>query len=130
MLGYLSGVLQNFTTVITTILYSFHKCIVVKTLCIGLIPLVSLCRRRAEGVNDTAKSTKRALDVSEKAIEEAKSALKEAHNNLNRTRNATAEVQHVRTVCVCFTATLSLLSEKQVDHLPVELSNVDAAFPF
>lgn len=45
-------------------------------------------------MKDTANNTKQALDVSQKAIEKARAALKEAHNNLNSTRNATAEVQH------------------------------------
>lgn len=53
-----------------------------------------LSRIRADGVKDEADITKQALDVSEKAIEKAKKALKEAVNNLNSTRNATAEVQH------------------------------------
>ena len=44
-------------------------------------------------MKDSANNTKQALDVSEKAIKKAKTALKDAHNNLNSTRNATAEVQ-------------------------------------
>lgn len=41
--------------------------------------------------------TKEALKASGKAIEKAQAALKEAHNNLNSTRNATAEVQNLGT---------------------------------
>lgn len=56
-----------------------------------------LCRRRAEEVKDMTNITKEALKASGKAIEKAQAALKEAHNNLNSTRNATAEVQNLGT---------------------------------
>uniref|UniRef100_A0A669CLA0 Laminin, beta 2-like n=1 Tax=Oreochromis niloticus TaxID=8128 RepID=A0A669CLA0_ORENI len=45
-------------------------------------------------VKDMTNITKEALKASGKAIEKAQAALKEAHNNLNSTRNATAEVQN------------------------------------
>uniref|UniRef100_A0A673CE11 Laminin subunit beta-1 n=1 Tax=Sphaeramia orbicularis TaxID=375764 RepID=A0A673CE11_9TELE len=41
--------------------------------------------------DDAANNTKRALDVSKKAINKAAAALKDALNNLNSTRNATTE---------------------------------------
>lgn len=56
-----------------------------------------LCRSRAEEVKDMTNITKEALKASGKAIEKAQAALKEAHNNLNSTRNATAEVQNLGT---------------------------------
>lgn len=43
-------------------------------------------------MKDAANNTKQALDVSEKAIQKARAALKEANDNLNSTRNATAQV--------------------------------------
>lgn len=61
----------------------------------------ALCRSRAEEVKNTANDTRSALDLSEEAIDKAKMALDEAHNNLNSTRNATAEVQHGNRVCLC-----------------------------
>uniref|UniRef100_A0AAX7TEQ7 Laminin, beta 2-like n=1 Tax=Astatotilapia calliptera TaxID=8154 RepID=A0AAX7TEQ7_ASTCA len=48
-------------------------------------------------VKDMTNITKEALKASGKAIEKAQAALKEAHNNLNSTRNATAEVQNLGT---------------------------------
>lgn len=45
-------------------------------------------------MKNTANDTRQALDLSEEAIDKARMALEEAHNNLNSTRNATAEVQH------------------------------------
>uniref|UniRef100_A0AAX7SDX4 Laminin, beta 2-like n=1 Tax=Astatotilapia calliptera TaxID=8154 RepID=A0AAX7SDX4_ASTCA len=53
--------------------------------------------KRAEEVKDMTNITKEALKASGKAIEKAQAALKEAHNNLNSTRNATAEVQNLGT---------------------------------
>ncbi|XP_023188119.1 laminin subunit beta-2-like [Xiphophorus maculatus] len=50
--------------------------------------------RQAVGVRDLVNSTKQALNVSEVAIEKAKAALKEARDNLNRTKNSTAEVEN------------------------------------
>uniref|UniRef100_A0A4W6G1H4 Laminin, beta 2-like n=1 Tax=Lates calcarifer TaxID=8187 RepID=A0A4W6G1H4_LATCA len=57
--------------------------------------LLDKAKDRAEEVKDAANNTRQALDESKKAIEKARTALKEANENLNSTRNATAEVQHV-----------------------------------
>ena len=45
------------------------------------------------GVKDKVDLTKKALDVSQKAIGQAEGALRDALDNLNRTRNATATVR-------------------------------------
>ncbi|TNN38678.1 Laminin subunit beta-2 [Liparis tanakae] len=70
---------------------------------------------RAEGVNDAANVTKRALDVSEDAIGKARAALEEARDNLNSTRNATAEVD----------SRLTRLEDKQAD-VTMRLDNLSA----
>uniref|UniRef100_A0A669DIR8 Laminin, beta 2-like n=1 Tax=Oreochromis niloticus TaxID=8128 RepID=A0A669DIR8_ORENI len=59
-----------------------------------LLDAAKQAKRRAEEVKDMTNITKEALKASGKAIEKAQAALKEAHNNLNSTRNATAEVQN------------------------------------
>lgn len=56
--------------------------------------MVASCRTRAEAVKDIASKTRQALNMSEEAIEKARAALLEAQDNLNSTRNATAEVGH------------------------------------
>lgn len=68
------------------------------------------CRDRAEGVKDQANSTRQALDVSEKAIKKAVEALNEAQANLNRTRNATTQVDptHLASSEELFSRTSSL----------------------
>ncbi|KAJ4933887.1 hypothetical protein JOQ06_006696, partial [Pogonophryne albipinna] len=67
----------------------------------------------AEGVKDKANNTKQALDVSEKAIEKARAVMKEASSDLNRTRNATAEVDE----------RLTRLEDKQMDVM-MRLNNL------
>uniref|UniRef100_A0AAX7V704 Laminin, beta 2-like n=1 Tax=Astatotilapia calliptera TaxID=8154 RepID=A0AAX7V704_ASTCA len=62
-----------------------------------LLDAAKEAKRRAEEVKDMTNITKEALKASGKAIEKAQAALKEAHNNLNSTRNATAEVQNLGT---------------------------------
>ncbi|XP_037540958.1 laminin subunit beta-1 [Nematolebias whitei] len=70
-------------------------------------------KSRAVSVNDRVNSTKQALNVSEEAIVKARIALKEAHDNLNISKNATAEVEW----------TLQQLEDKQMDIM-MRLSNL------
>ncbi|XP_034447228.1 laminin subunit beta-2 [Hippoglossus hippoglossus] len=78
-----------------------------------LLEKAQQAKRRAEGVEDKVNSTKQALDVSEKAIEEARTTLEESNNNLNSTRQATAEVEE----------RLDQLEDKQMDVM-MRLNNL------
>ncbi|XP_035015327.1 laminin subunit beta-2 [Hippoglossus stenolepis] len=78
-----------------------------------LLEKAQQAKRRAEGVEDKVNSTKQALDVSEKAIEKARTTLEEANNNLNSTRQATAEVEE----------RLDQLEDKQMDVM-MRLNNL------